>query len=282
MAYDSTFEIASAANEINMPKINVNDIAMYYEIHGQGEPLVCIGGFGVDHTTYLDLAARLKNHYQVIIYDNRGAGQTDVPPGPYSVEQMAQDVAKLCQLLKIEKAHFLGNSLGGYIAQMLAYQYPELVKSLIISNSVMKPDCAFRIYTKAQYELLEAQAPIASVFKAAASWAFSYGYLSRDHAIEDFIELRLQNPYPFTMIGYKAQLGAIESFDSRQWVNKINAPTLVIGSDQDLICLEAFVKQLAENIPHADYFRFEDCGHVPFIEYPEKFAEVVRDFLARN
>ena len=92
----------------------------------------------------------LKDKYQVIILDNRGAGQTDVPDGPYTVDQMANDVAALCSALGIHQAHFVGNSMGGFILQTLAFRYPELVKSAIIGNSAATIHTAFHIYVDVQ------------------------------------------------------------------------------------------------------------------------------------
>ena len=111
-----------------MPKIQVNDISMYYETHGQGEPLVLISGFSADHSVWSRVVDALKANYQVIVFDNRGAGQTDVPLGPYSIEQMAADVDGLCQQLGIQRAHFVGSSMGGFILQTLDFRYPKRVK----------------------------------------------------------------------------------------------------------------------------------------------------------
>jgi pimeloyl-ACP methyl ester carboxylesterase len=94
-----------------MPKITVNDITMYYETHGEGEPLILISGFGADHLMWDEVVSRLKNNYKVIVFDNRGAGQTDVPQKPYTIAEMSDDTAQLCHQLHIKKAHFIGNSI---------------------------------------------------------------------------------------------------------------------------------------------------------------------------
>lgn len=264
-----------------MPKIQVNDIAMYYETHGKGEPLVLIGGFSVDHTTWASVIDKFSDHYQVVLFDNRGAGQTDVPEGHYSVLQMAEDIAALCSALNINQAHFVGSSMGGHILQTLAYRYPQLVKSAVISNSAMTTQCCFHFYVTAQLELLKADAPLVSLIKASCSWLFSYSFLSRPSMIDNLIQFTLQNPFPFTLTGYEGQYAALNSFDSREWVDKIQVPTLVLSADQDLIFRESFTKQLAERIPNARYFCFAGCGHLPHIEYPDKFAEIVKEFHSK-
>ena len=262
-----------------MPKLKINDIELYYEIHGEGEPIVFISGFSADHTAWREIVDKFQENYQVIIFDNRGAGQTDAPLKDYTIEEMAEDVATLCEKLNVKKAHFVGNSMGGFILQVLAYRYPHLVKSAIMSNTAMTTQCCFHLYVAAQLELLKAKAPLATVIKASCTWAFSFRFLTMPGMYDSLIQFSLANPYPFTLQGYEGQYAALERFDSREWVNQIIVPTLVIGSDQDLIFSEATVKLLKSHIPNAKYFSFTECGHLPFIEYPDQFAHVVREFI---
>src|SRR5579863_1115868 len=122
-----------------MPTVQVNDITMYYEIHGQGEPVVLISGLNSDHTLYqkVGIVSRLAENYQVVAFDNRGVGQTGKPDIPYTIEMMADDTAGLLKALDIEQAHILGMSLGGRIAVALALRQPQLVKSLILVSTIM-------------------------------------------------------------------------------------------------------------------------------------------------
>lgn len=263
-----------------MPKINVNNIEMYYESHGEGEPIVLIAGFSADHTVWNGIIDGLKDAHQVIVLDNRGAGQTDVPKGPYSIEQMASDVIALCDQLGVDKAHFIGNSMGGYIVQTLAYQYPNRVKSVIISNSTTSTQCGFHLYVNAQLELMKANAPIIPLIKASCSWAFSHQFLIQPGVMDYLIKISLENPYPFSLVGYEGQYAALDNFDSKPWVSNIKVPTLVIGSDEDLIFIEKLIKSLKDQIPHASYYSFENCGHLPFIEYPEQFVNVVLEHIS--
>ena len=262
-----------------MPKIKVNDINMYYEIHGNGEPLVFISGFSADHTAWRTVINDFKNQYQVIIFDNRGAGQTDAPEGPYSIEQMAEDVVALCQHLNIAQAHFVGNSMGGYILQMLAYRHAHLVKSATICNSTVLTQTCFHFFVEAQLELIKSNAPPTAVIKASCAWVFSFQFLMQEGILPGLIALGLSNPYPFTVTGYQGQFAALKGFDSRSWISEVTVPTLVIGSDQDLIFSEASIKLLADGIPKAQYHSFKHCGHLPHIEYPRQFEQRVKEFL---
>ncbi|MBX3709413.1 MAG: alpha/beta fold hydrolase [Gammaproteobacteria bacterium] len=262
-----------------MRKLKINDITMYYEVHGEGEPIVLVSGFGADHTIWYEVVDRLKNTYQVILLDNRGIGQTDVPAGAYSIEQMANDVIALCTHIGIRQAHFIGNSMGGYIVQMLAYQYPERVKSVVISNSATTAQYCFNLYLAAQLELIKANAPLISLIKVSCSWIFSYQFLSQPGVLDKLIQQNLENPYPLGVTGYEGQYAALKQFDSREWVEKINVPTMIIGADQDLIFNEKSTQSLANLIPGATYFCFANCGHLPFIEYPEKFVNLIQEYI---
>ncbi len=262
-----------------MPKIKVNDISMYYEIHGKGEPMFLIPGFSADTTIWNAVTDKLAEKFQVILFDNRGAGQTDIPNGPYTIEQMVDDLITLCENLSIAKAHFVGSSMGGFILQMLAVKHPELVKSAIICNSTTNINCCFHLYVGAQLELIKAKAPQSALVKASCSWGFSYRFLSLPGMIENLLQFATNNPHPFTIEGYEGQYAALDKFNSDTWVRQMNVPTLVIAGDQDLIFNEKSIKALADKIPGAEYFCFAECGHLPILEYPEQFSDLVVKFV---
>jgi len=118
-----------------MPIVKANDIQMYYEIHGEGRSLVLIGGPGFDLSDLQRISSWLAQRYQVIVFDNRGAGRTDKPDIPYSMEMMDEDTAALLKALAIERASLLGISMGGKIALALALRYPERVEKLILVST---------------------------------------------------------------------------------------------------------------------------------------------------
>lgn len=265
-----------------MTRLKVNDISMYYEIHGQGEPIIFVGGFSTDHTMWSEVIDRFKDQYQVILLDNRGCGQTDVPSASFNIEQMAQDVVDLCSKLNIKQAHFVGNSMGGFIVQTLAYHHSNLIKSCVISNSGATIHPPFQLYLEAQLEFIKANAPLNTLVKAACSWIYSHHFFSQPGAIEKLIKQEQGNPHPFTVRGYQGQYAALSSFNSTNWIKKIKVPTLVVSGAQDLVFDAASVKALADEISHSEYYCFSDCGHLPPIEYPEEFTRVVKEFFQSN
>jgi 3-oxoadipate enol-lactonase len=118
-----------------MPYVKVNDIQMYYEIHGDGEPLLLIVGLGTDISEWEGIIHWLAQTYKVLAFDNRGAGRTDKPDTPYSIEMMADDTAGLMQTLGNQQAHIFGISMGGRIALALALRYPTSVKKLVLVST---------------------------------------------------------------------------------------------------------------------------------------------------
>lgn len=262
-----------------MPKITVNNTTLYYETFGSGDPVIFITGFSVDHTVWSQTAPHFAKHYQTILIDNRGCGQSDSPDMPYTVEMMAEDIAALCKTLQLKHCHLIGSSMGGAIAQALAYRYPELVRSAVLCNTFTKIDIRFALYAEARLEFFAKNISLSSTVKSSLGWAFSSEFLNQPGMVDAFIEMAKINPYPFTEVGYRNQLHALLNFDSAPWIRQIKVPCLVVGSDQDMIVSEAHMRQLAQYIPNARYQHFTGASHLPHIEQPDLFNKVVYDFL---
>jgi pimeloyl-ACP methyl ester carboxylesterase len=122
-------------------RVPVGDIKMYYEIHGRGEPLLLIMGLG-GHS--LDwgwiIPQKLADRYEVILFDNRGAGRSDQPAGPFAIEQMARDTVGLMDTLGIDQAHVFGGSMGGMVALQMALDYPKRVDKLVLGAQLQVED----------------------------------------------------------------------------------------------------------------------------------------------
>ena len=261
-----------------MPKTQINNINIYYEIHGQGEPLIMVAGFSGDHTAFQPIVQEYAKHYQVILFDNRGIGQSDVPDHPYTINIMAQDTIELLNFLKIDSAHFLGHSMGGCIVQTIAQQHPTRVKSAILINSFPYANMRLRLYGEVRLKLIKANAPTDSIVKFVSMLCWSDKYLTQPGIIEEFVQAGF---FPMTLKGYKHQLNALLTFDSREWLHKIIAPCLIINGDDDLIVSVAQAEEMANAIPNAEYTCLHNVGHTAFVEQPEKFNQLVLGFLAK-
>jgi 3-oxoadipate enol-lactonase len=143
-----------------MPITRIGDIDMYYEVHGTGEPLVLLHGLSLDSSVWIKQVSSLSQKYQVIIFDNRGVGQTDDPHNDYSTEMMADDTATLMKFLNVAAAHILGFSMGGMIAQIIALKYPELAKSLLLTATATRLPARGRHLIQLWLRMLNEKVPL--------------------------------------------------------------------------------------------------------------------------
>ncbi|MDD2866821.1 MAG: alpha/beta hydrolase, partial [Candidatus Omnitrophica bacterium] len=118
-----------------MPSVKLDDIPLYYEVYGKGSPLLLIGGLGSDSASWLGVAKGFSPYFQAIVFDNRGSGRSGLGHQECTIGRMAQDAAGLLDLLKIERAHIIGHSMGGYMAQEIAINYPGRIDKLVLEST---------------------------------------------------------------------------------------------------------------------------------------------------
>ncbi|MGL5922575.1 alpha/beta fold hydrolase [Chroococcidiopsis sp.] len=264
-----------------MPLVKVSDINMYYEVHGDGDSLVLIQGLGLDSSAWANQISGFSQKYQVIIFDNRGVGQSDSPNISFSTEMMADDTVELLKILNIKNAHILGFSMGGMIAQQIALKYPEIVKSLILVTTSAKFPVRARYLTKLWLKMLEEQVSTETRLKEICLWVFTDEFLADEARVTAAVNLGLNHPHPQPTHGFAGQISALLEHDIRDKIHRISAPTLVlIGKDEIFIPLD-FSEELAANIPNAELVISEKGGHNYWMEFPEIFNRAVMQFLAR-
>lgn len=228
-----------------MPLATVNHIALYYESNGRGAPLVVLGGLGTDISELRSLTEPLADRYRVIAVDNRGAGRSAKPAGPYRIEQMADDVASLLEHLNQPRAHVLGISLGGRIALALALNHPERVDRLI----------------------LVATSPRA----VGTRWRVRLGML-----VANLPAVRGEHPQPRWAL--RAQFDASTRFDCTDRLGGIHAPTLIVHGRSDHTAPVALAEQMHRQIPQA-HLALVDGGHRFPLTRPRQLVDEVDAFL---
>jgi pimeloyl-ACP methyl ester carboxylesterase len=231
-----------------MPTIEANGITIYYEAHGTGEPLVMIAGLSIDLTALEGIVSRLSQRYEVIAFDNRGAGRSDKPNIPYSIEMMADDTAGLLDTLKIARAHVMGISLGGRIAIALTLKRPELVKSLIlVSTGAKAPNTLGR---RLLFPLLEIPRRIGALGKK----------------------------YPQPYYAYLRQRRASQNYDATATLHKIHSPTLVMHAKNDRLAPYKLAEKMHAEIAGSKMITFKG-GHTFLFWRQKEFLNAVEDFL---
>jgi 3-oxoadipate enol-lactonase len=257
--------------------LEVNGAKLYYEIYGQGKPLVLIQGCGGNITMWESQIEPLSQHFQLILFDNRGSGRSQVTPGEYTIPMLAQDTAALMEQLGIEKAHILGWSMGGMIAQELAIARPDLVDKLIISASAAKfPESSVFLW-KGFLDLLLHQE-----YEALSRWhmslCFSHKFFDNAEVVAATLDGLMNLPYPVTVEGFTSQTAALFSYDSQGQLQNIQAPTLVLGAEEDGFFPVNMVRETAAEISNVEV-QILPGSHLYYIEYPDKFSQAAIAFL---
>jgi pimeloyl-ACP methyl ester carboxylesterase len=266
-----------------MPKAYVNGININYKVQGGGESLVLIMGYSGDKTGWMFQTRAFKRHFRVVTFDNRGVGRSDKPPGAYSMKMMADDTVGLMEHLGIDKAHILGVSMGGMIAQELAINYPERVNKLILGCTAagrselsgISPEFPKGLGLSDNYTDDEVRGlPIIKVVDHLYSSAFNKCLYRTFLITLAKIQVRLSGT-----TGLIGQLEAVLGHDTFDRLPAIQAPTLVMAGTGDRIIMPSSSEVLANGIPDARLIKFEGGSHSFFIEMRGEFNREVLGFL---
>jgi pimeloyl-ACP methyl ester carboxylesterase len=262
-----------------MPEAIVNGQRIYYESHGQGYPLVLIRGLGSNADHWYAQLPDLAAHFRVIVFDNRGIGRSSDPGGDFTIRDMADDTVGLMEVLAIPRAHVLGVSMGGMIAQQLALDHPRRVRGLVLVVS----HCGGAHQVR----------PSAEIARLVGEMATAGTPESRIKALPAFFDpetlktnLACAQTYATVSLKYPAdakilsrQFTAIQAFDLYDRLPAIQAPTLVVASTGDALIPPGNSEILAARIPNARMVAIPGGGHQILIEQPQACNQVVVDFL---
>ena len=218
-----------------MPKIQVNDIEIYYEIHGEGFPIVMIHGFSANLDWWpQSLISELSKTFKVFIFDNRGAGRTDKSDMEYSIRLFADDTAGLMDALNIKKAFIIGLSMGGMIAQELTLNYPEKVEKLILCGTYCGGSKS-TLPSEETMSILMRDREIISQEEAVREWIpllFSKDFIMKNpEYIENLVKRALIAPIP--PYNYQLQESATFHFNLGRKLKEIKTPTLILHGEKD-------------------------------------------------
>ena len=246
-----------------------------WESTGEGSPLLLIQGLGYGRWGWEPIVPGLAARHRVVFFDNRGIGESDKPEGPYTAAQMAGDALQVLDEAGIERAHVLGASLGGMIAQELAVAVPERVDKLVLCcttpggpNAVPMPEVTMRLFVEAP-----------SLAPEVALRRFVENALGEDPPVglvDELFARRVANPPD--QAGWQAQAAAGMGF---QGVDaEIPAPTLILAGTADNVVDYRNAELLAARIPGARVELLEGCGHLFFWERPDESVRILNEFLA--
>jgi 3-oxoadipate enol-lactonase len=262
-----------------MPKVKANGVEIYYEVHGKGAPLVLIPGFTMNHLAWAAVIPHLSKEFQIVLFDNRGAGKSDSPDTSYTIEEMAEDTLALLDKLRIEKAHFLGQSMGSIICQQIGSKAPERVEKMMLCGTFAKPKMTAKYAFQTIGRLYQEGLPYDRVIELFFPLIFSDAFLSNKEKVETLKTMIRQDPCPMNLIGYRRQFEALEHFNSEMILPKISVPTLVLGYELDICTTLEAARHVADKIPKAKFKVMKGTGHNGFMERPDLFVEAVLDYF---
>lgn len=267
-----------------MPKVRANGIEIAYEVSGQGHPLLLIAGVGYSRWFWHSITPALAERYRVITFDNRGAGESDKPDGPYTVSMMAADTVGLLDALGIKGAYVLGHSLGGFIAQELALARPDLVSKLILASTNHGGMNTLLITLEAMKTLTDRGGELIELVKRGIAIATAPGIIGRYPNLADkLINYRMTNPVP--PVQYTAQVmagAAMATLTEAQVTERmaaIKAPTLLLSGEFDMVVPPGNVELMASKLTNAKITILPNTGHIFPLEDPEATVKAIVEFV---
>ncbi|MGB0572435.1 MAG: alpha/beta fold hydrolase [Alphaproteobacteria bacterium] len=261
-----------------MAQIEANGITQYYDIQGEGPPLLLVAGMGGTANYWAEQVAFFSRTHRVISYDQRGTGRTSHEPVT-GVEQLRDDLLALLDALGLEQVDYLGHSTGGNIGQIIAIENPERLRKLVIYASTTHGDAYRSKVWRVRRSILENQGPelygdMTSLMLYPPAWI-----------AENSEMLEAQQAAQVAMLAPTAvmtsRIEAVQAFDRRDQLSDIVVPTLVLCARDDQQTPSYFSAALASVIPDAEYKLLEYGGHACSRTVPAEFNKIVAEYFAR-
>ncbi len=263
-----------------MPKISLESRNIFYTDNGfpDSDCLLLIAGFASDTNTWALMMSELSKTYRVIRLDNCGVGQSSGLHGPYSIQQMATDAAAVLTHLGINRAHVVGHSMGGQIAQELTLLQPQTVKSLTLISTWAVPDAKFQALMQFLGELPH-KLDLTDYLQSLMHWSFGERFFAKPEIIAEIQLAIANNSYPPSPESLFWQSQAIIQANTGSRLGQISCPTLILHGDQDLITPLKFAQQLKAGIPQAQVVILPNTAHGAVIEAAAEVIQALLTFL---
>ena len=271
-------------NEPLRATASIQGVNLYYETSGTGVPVLLIAGLGSNTELWHRQTPVLEEHHLVVRFDNRGAGRSDVPPGPYTVKDMASEAVQLLDALDIAAAHIVGSSMGGMVAQEVAIQYPDKALSLTLIATQCGGTHSFGAASENAVALEELATLDMSPQERARGWVpYTLSLSFREahpNLVEDYV--RMSAIYPPPTAGLRAQWAALMSYDSWDRLPLVTAPALILQGDEDVLVPPENADVLGVRIPESRVVIIRGAGHSLEFEAAEVVNDLLLGFFAEN
>lgn len=256
----------------------INRVELHYDVYGDGPPLLLIMGLGTPMWGWEPQVRAFSGRFKVIAFDNRGVGRSEIPITPFTVGDMAADAVGLLDHLGIARAHVMGASMGGFIAQTFALDHPDRVDRLVLACTSFGGTEMVAAERWVLQDLASVEGDVEAVAKRTAKILFSPRSLAmRYDELRVWQDRRMADPV--NPRGFRGQLEACIAFDRSRDVSRVKARTLVIGGMDDILIPTENFRRLAARIPGAKLILYPDTAHGFSIEAAGAVNRDVLDFL---
>lgn len=265
-----------------MATARINGMELYYEVRGEGPPLLLIAGLISDSQSWQSIPGELARRRRVIAFDHRGVGRTTPLDVEISVPALADDCLALIGHLGLSSVDLLGHSLGGFVAQDFALRYPRCVNRMILEGTAARNSARNNALFSDWADSLEAGMDLDAWYRNIFYWTQPRRLFENPEALAEAIRLAAEYPYPPTPIGFRNQLKAIADFNFADWLSRITARTLVVAGSEDLIFPPGDPAGPERSIPNAAYRLIDPAAHAIHTDNPSAFISCVEEFLNRR
>jgi len=256
-------------------KLTANGIEIHYALEGEGPVVTLSHALGCNLSLWDEQARALKGRYRVLRFDTRGHGQTSAPPGPYSLELLAEDVRGLLTGLGIPGTHFVGLSMGGMIGQVFTLKYPEMVRSLVLCDTTSRYPADALPAWEERIRTVEAKGMEVMVEPMLQRW-FTEPFRERRRDVMERVGAMLRTTPPQGYIGCCHALPKINTTDR---LREVRCPALVIVGEQDPGTPVEMARAIYAALPAAEMAILHSASHLSNLEQPEEFNGALLTFL---
>ncbi|WP_329101135.1 alpha/beta hydrolase [Micromonospora sp. NBC_01699] len=266
-----------------MPFVTTNGVTLSYQSDGAGDPVLLImGSSAAGHVwTIHQTPALHRAGYRTVIFHNRGIPPSSVPPGDYTLEELATDTAGLIETLDLGPCHIVGTSLGAIVAQEVAIRWPHLVRSAVLIATRARTDVLRAKMSLADKALRESGIALPAPYRAArtALEMLSPATLNDEEAVGNWLDIFELSGGQDVAVGQEAVIDNLG--DRRPALGRITVPCRAIAFSDDLICPPHLVAETAEAIPGCDLVQIDGCGHIGYLERPDEVNGAILEFLQK-
>jgi pimeloyl-ACP methyl ester carboxylesterase len=259
--------------------VTANGVDLWVEQEGEGEDVVFISGLADEGACWVDQVAGLRDRYRVTTFDNRGVGRSATPDGEFRIVDFAADTAALLEALGIDRAHVVGSSMGGAIAQELALARPGMLRSLVLNGTWCRGDRFLHEVFRSWIWTARRADSLRDFLVAVNLWCFA-PRIWNDGTMDEWLAAAEASPYPQSVDAFCRSATALLHHDTADRLAAIDIPVVVTVGELDLVLPPRYSRELVERIPGARLEVISEAGHQPFQELPRDYNRLLLEFWA--